>query len=159
MSAFVIHLGEEIMVFSSMDKQQKKKVFVSFDYDNDRKFKYLLEAWDANPNFEFVFKDLTPDEIFTNDIGRIKAALTAKINQSTHTLVIVGKYANSRHRDASEIGFKNWINFEVHQSKANQNKLVAVFLNLLNEAPDEFSGYPVKYLFEFNEKPILDALN
>ena len=38
----------------------KKKVFVSFDYDHDRNYKYLLQAWDANPEFDFVFKDQTP---------------------------------------------------------------------------------------------------
>ena len=65
----------------------KKKVFVSFDYENDRYYKYLLEAWDANPDFEFVFSDKTPSEIDSNDIGRIKAALTTKINSATHTLI------------------------------------------------------------------------
>ncbi len=34
---------------------RKKKVFVSFDYDNDKQYKFLLQAWDANPNFNFVF--------------------------------------------------------------------------------------------------------
>ena len=58
---------------------RKKQVFVSFDYDHDRQYKYLLEAWDANPEFDFVFKDETPGEINTNDIGRIKAGITKKI--------------------------------------------------------------------------------
>ena len=90
----------------------KTKVFVSFDYDNDRKYKYLLEAWDANPNFDFVFKDETPGEINTSDIGRIKAGLTRKINDATNTLFIVGKHSNQRHPMSKVIGFKNWINFE-----------------------------------------------
>jgi hypothetical protein len=33
----------------------KKKVFVSFDYDNDKRYKTLLKAWDANPNFDTSF--------------------------------------------------------------------------------------------------------
>ena len=56
----------------------RKKVFVSFDYDNDKQYKYLLEAWDANPNFSFVFEDKTPGELNTNDIARIKAGLTTQ---------------------------------------------------------------------------------
>jgi cytochrome oxidase Cu insertion factor (SCO1/SenC/PrrC family) len=40
----------------------KKKVFVSFDYDNDKRYKALLKAWDANPNFDFYFSDLSSDE-------------------------------------------------------------------------------------------------
>jgi hypothetical protein len=88
-------------------KMSRRKVFVSFDYENDRRYKFLLEAWNANPNFEFVFADRTPDEIQTSDIGCIKAGLTAKINQSTYTLVIVGKYANTQHGNWRKIGFKN----------------------------------------------------
>ena len=97
----------------------KKKVFVSFDYDNDKHYKYLLEAWDANPDFDFVFSDKTPDEIDTTNIGRIKAALTARINSATHTLVIVGKEANKTHKHSKLIGFNNWLNFEIYQSKQN----------------------------------------
>ena len=67
---------------------RKKQVFVSFDYDNDKQYKYLLQAWDANPDFDFVFKDKTPGEINTNDIGRIKVGLTRKINEATHTLFV-----------------------------------------------------------------------
>lgn len=46
-----------------------KKVFVSFDWDNDRHYKYLLEAWHANPEFDFVFSDTTPREIDSFDVG------------------------------------------------------------------------------------------
>ena len=77
----------------------KKKVFVSFDYENDRRYKYLLEAWDENPNFEFVFDDKTYSEINSENVSRVKAALTTKIRSATHTLAIIGKYANEEHED------------------------------------------------------------
>lgn len=145
-------------MFTPTYKVRRKKVFVSFDYENDRRYKYLLEAWDANPDFEFVFTDLTSDEIQTNNIGRIKAGLTAKINLSTHTLVIVGKFANSWHKDWKEIGFKNWINFEVHQSKENNNKIIAVKLDTTYAEPDEFSGYLISRVYGFDHDPIVNAL-
>src|SRR5438094_7548744 len=68
-------------------------VFVSFDWDHDRRYKFLLEARNKNPRFQFVFSDETPGENDTNNVGRIKAGLTAKIKAATHTLVIVGEYA------------------------------------------------------------------
>lgn len=61
-----------------MIRYPKKKVFVSFDFENDKQYKYLLEAWDANDDFDFVFSDKTPTEINSDNIGRIKAGLTAK---------------------------------------------------------------------------------
>lgn len=137
----------------------KKKVFVSFDYDNDKHYKYLLEAWDANPDFDFVFSDKTPDEIDTTNIGRIKAALTARIKSATHTLVIVGKEANKTHKHSNLIGFKNWLNFEIYQSKQNSNKIAAVKIDKSYESPDELIGAGASWAMSFEEDAIIKALN
>jgi antiphage defense system Thoeris ThsB-like protein len=103
----------------------RDKVFVSFGYENDRKYKFMLEAWNDNPEFEFTFQDMSSDEINSSDVGRVRAVLTAKINRARYTFVIVGRYANTAHKDRLLIGSRNWINFEIKQSKANYNKLVA----------------------------------
>lgn len=136
----------------------KKKVFVSFDYDNDKHYKYLLEAWDANPDFDFVFSDKTPDEIDTNNIGRIKAAITAKINSATHTLVIVGKEANTTHKHSKLIGFKNWINFEIYQSKQNRNKIAAIKIDKSYESPEQLIGAGASWAMSFTQDAIIKAL-
>ena len=39
----------------------KKKIFVSYDYDNDRHYKNLLLAWDTNRVFDFGFSDQSAD--------------------------------------------------------------------------------------------------
>ena len=136
----------------------KKKVFVSFDYDHDRNYKYLLQAWDANPDFDFVFKDQTPGEINTNNIGRIKAALTLKINDATHTLFIVGAHANQQHKDHRLIGFINWINFEAYQSIQSGNYLEVVKLKESFSAPQELKA---KYwwIAGFSERNVIEVLN
>ena len=134
-------------------------VFVSFDWDHDRRYKFLLEAWNKNPRFQFVFSDETPGEIDTNNVGRIKAGLTSKINVATHTLVIVGQYANSPHPKRHLIGYKNWINFEIAQSKAVRNKIVAVKLGRSYESPDELMGAGASWAMAFTEDAILRALS
>ncbi|MFH1688889.1 MAG: TIR domain-containing protein [Candidatus Eisenbacteria bacterium] len=136
----------------------KRMCFVSFDYDHDRHYKYLLEAWDANPDFDFSFADRTPGEINSSNVGAIKAALTAKINSATHTLVIIGQYANSPHPKRDLIGFKNWINFEINRSKASRNKVVAIKIDRSYESPDELSGANASWAFAFEEQAILRAL-
>ena len=137
----------------------KKKVFVSFDYTNDKIYKFLLEAWDANKNMEFVFDDCSSDEIHSDKISVVKAGLTRRINTTTYTLVIVGKYANARHYDSEEIGYKNWINFEIAKSKSNGNKIVAVKLDKSFESPDELLGSGAKWAMSFNQEAIIKALN
>lgn len=136
----------------------KPRVFVSFDYDNDKHYKYLLEAWDKNPKFEFVFDDATPEEIDSTNIGRIKAALTSKIKDATHTLVIIGEYANSPHRNRNLIGYKNWINFEVHQSVEYGKKIAAIKIGRLYESPDELTNVNASWAYSFTEDNIIKAL-
>ena len=137
----------------------KKKVFVSFDYTNDRQYKYLLDAWDKNKNMDFVFDDCSSDEIQSDNIPTIKASLTRRINTTTYTLVIVGKEANKQHKDHAAIGYKNWINFEIAKSKDNNNKLVAVKLDKSYESPSELLNSGAKWAMSFNQDAIIRALN
>ncbi len=137
----------------------KPNIFVSFDYENDKHYKFLLQAWDANPEFDFVFNDKTPGEINTNDIGRIKAGLTKKINEATHSLFIVGKHANQLHKDRNAIGFKNWINFEAYRSIQSGNYISVVKLDDSCVIPDELKATRYWWLSGFSEKNIINVLN
>jgi hypothetical protein len=116
------------------------KVFISFDFDNDRDYRYLLSAFAANPKIDIEFQDSTPGAIDTYDVGRVKGVLTTKIRAATHTLVLVGKYANTTHRDSLKIGTRNWVWWEIEKSKEEGNKLVAVRLAPENPIPDPLLG-------------------
>lgn len=137
----------------------KKKVFVSFDYTNDKHYKFLLDAWDKNKNMDFVFEDCSSDEIHTNKVSVVKAALARRINTTTYTLVIIGKEANKKHPDSEEIGYKNWINFEVAKSKQNKNKLVCVKIDKQYESPDEVLNSGASWAMSFTQEAIIKALN
>ena len=138
--------------------QHMDTVFVSFDFENDKRYKYLLEAWHANPKFRFVFDDGTPTEIDSTNVGRVKAALTTKIKDATHTLILVGAYANQPHRNRSLIGYKNWINFEARQSADNGKRIAVVMLEPRNELPEELSGVHYSVAPRFGEAEIMKAL-
>ena len=137
----------------------KKRVFISFDYTNDKSYKYLLDAWDSNKNLDFVFEDCSADEIMSDNIPTIKAGLTRRINQSDYTLVIVGKEANKIHPDSKEIGYRNWINFEIAQSKKNGNKLVAVKLDKSYESPEQLYSSGASWAMSFTQAAIIKALS
>ncbi len=136
----------------------KKKNIISFDYKNDRHYKNLLKAWDANQNFEFTFNDITPNEIQTWSISRIKAALTTKINQATYTLVIIGKNANKKHADTDEIGYRNWINFEIARSIDNGNKIIAVKIDKSYTSPEEIINIGASWAMSFTQDTIIKAI-
>ena len=90
-----------------------KRVFISFDYDHDRNYRYLLKALAANGRIDLDFDDFTPEAIESSDVSRVKAVLTQKIRQATHILVIVGAHANSYHPDREAIGERNWQWWEI----------------------------------------------
>lgn len=136
----------------------KKKIFVSFDYEKDRQYKYLLEAWNKNSEFEFEFDDKSTREINSWNIPTIKAALSRKINEADYTLVIIGQDANKLHRDRSLIGYRNWQNYEIAKSKENGNKLIAIKINSNYESPDELLGAGASWAYSFTEDSIMKAV-
>lgn len=136
----------------------KKKVFVSFDYDNDKHYKALLKAWDANSKFDFYFSDLSSNEINSSSVSVVKQALSRKINEANYTLVLVGKEANKQHKDYKDIGYKNWLNYEVAKSKEHKNKLVGVKISSTNTSPDELLNSRAKWAMSFTEGSIIKAL-
>jgi hypothetical protein len=73
--------------------------------------------------------------------------------------VIVGKEANKKHADSDDIGYKNWLNFEVAKSKASGNKLVAVKLSSTNTSPDELLNSGASWAMSFTRDTVLKALN
>lgn len=110
-------------------------------------------------NMDFVFNDCSSDEIHSDNVSTVKAALTRRINTTTYTLVIVGKEANTQHKDHVAIGYKNWINFEIAKSKEHKNKLVTVKLDKSYESPDELMGAGTKWAMSFTQDTIIKALN
>jgi hypothetical protein len=136
----------------------KKKIFISFDYENDKHYKFLLQAWDASKDFELTFSDKSSQEINSWNVSTVKAALTRKINSATYTLVIIGKEANKQHVDHKLIGYKNWINFETAKSKDNGNKIIAVKLDKSYESPEEVLNCGASWAMSFTEEAIVKAI-
>lgn len=137
----------------------KKHVFVSFDYTNDKLYKFLLNAWDANKNMDFVFNDFSSDEIQTNSVSVVKTNLTKKINAATYTLVIVGAESTKQHPDHELIGLNNWQSFEVQRSVDAGNKIVVVKIDSSYDAPIECYDIGAQWVNGFTQDGIINALN
>ena len=136
-----------------------KRIFISFDYDNDRNYRYLLEALAKNPRSGIEFEDLTPKEIQSNDVGRIKAALTRRIKDSTHTLVVIGGHANSYHPNRNEIGTRNWQWWEIEKSHEEGNKFIAVRIKPSNSTPEPLLGKGATWANSFGIDSIAAAID
>lgn len=137
------------------------KIFVSFDFDNDRHYKYTLDMWNGNDNINFDFKDGSTKEIQSWDISRIKAAITRKINESDAILVLIGEYADSKHKDSELIGYRNWQYFEIAKAKEAGKKIIAVKLDKGNNTPtllyNSGASWAMSFTLESIKKAIRDA--
>lgn len=127
----------------------KRKIFVSYDYDNDRHYKNLLLAWDKNREFDFGFNDQSADvSINSFDAATIKRALSAKINASTYLLCIVGA-------KTSESG---WVTWEVEKAVELRKKLVAVKTSPEHLSPSAVLGVGATWAMSFDFRSIKDAI-
>lgn len=136
-----------------------KKVCVSFDYENDRKYYNLLEAWNKNPNIDFHINDCTPSEIQSESVATVKQVLSTKIGEANYMIAIIGNHSNDRHPDSIKIGYKNWQTYEIAKNAEKGNKLVIVKLDSSDVVPDEAYGQGAEWVYSFNLENILNALN
>ena len=136
----------------------KKRAFISFDFHHDRHYRYLLSALSKNPDNDIEFIDSTPGEIDTMDSGRVKAVLTTKIRSATHTLVLIGDYANTPHKDRAKIGTRNWQWWEIEKSKEEGKKLVGVKLERSNDSPEPLLNAGATWAYSYSVESILEAL-
>lgn len=128
----------------------KKKIFISYDYDNDKHYKNLLKAWDANGTFDFSFHDHSADvSINSTNAAAIKRAISAKINNATYFLCIVGEKTCK----------SDWVKWEIDKAVELNKKIVAVKTNSTNTTPDNLYGVGASWAMSFTEESIKKAVN
>jgi hypothetical protein len=129
----------------------KLKVFVSYDHSEDAHYKRLLQAWDANPDFDFDFDSRGPDvPIDSTAAGPIKASLTVKMKGATHLLVLVGAVSSK----------SKWINWEISRAKESdiKLKLAAVKLAKDNSTPAGLLNAGTAWATSFARDRIVESL-
>ena len=129
----------------------KPKVFVSYDHSEDAHYKRLLQAWDANPEFDFDFDSRGPDvAIDSVSAATIKQALARMMKSATHLLVLVGaKSASSK-----------WMAWEIDRAKEwdIRLKIAAVKLAKANDTPPGLLNVGTSWATSFERDRILEAL-
>lgn len=130
----------------------KKKIFISYDYDNDKDYKNMLLAWDKNTEFDFGFSDQSTDvSIQSKDATAIKRAIAAKINDTTYFLCLVG----------SKTSQSSWVNWEIDKAKELKKRLVAVKISSVNTTPSGLlnagASWAMSFTFDAIKKAIDDA--
>lgn len=129
----------------------KPKVFVSYDHSEDVHYKRLLQAWDANPDFDFEFDSRGPDVAINSvNAGVIKTSLTTMMKNATHLLVLVGAKSSS----------SKWMTWEIERAKQNdvRLKLAAVKLAKDNTTPPGLLNAGTSWATSFERDRVVQAL-
>lgn len=140
-------------------RSSSKKIVISFDYDHDRNYRYLLSALKENAGNTIDFEDLTPGAINTDNVASVKRVLSTQIGNATHLLVIVGASANSTHPDSKLIGSRNWQWWEIVKAKELGKKLIAVKIAKDNPTPDPLYNAGATWALSYTVEGILKAIN
>jgi hypothetical protein len=128
----------------------KKKVFISYDYDNDKHYKNLLLAWDKNSDFDFSFNDESVDvSVDSNKRDVIRRVISARINDSSRFLCIVGEKTHKR----------SWVKWEIEKAVELKKKIVAVKTAKDNDTPSSLLGVGAEWALSFNFDAIKKALD
>jgi len=77
---------------SAKEDVAKKRVFVSFDFDNDRQLKHLLIGQSKHPNASFSVADWSLKEAAPEDNWQSKAR--AAIQRSDLVIVLLGRHTH-----------------------------------------------------------------
>ena len=127
----------------------KKKIFISYDYENDGYWKNLLVAWDANSLFDFSLNDTSVDvSVDSTNAAAIKRAISARINNATYFLCIVGKKTHK----------SGWVKWEIEKAVDLKKKLVAVKTDSENTSPDALFGVSANWAMSFTFDSITKAI-
>ncbi len=129
----------------------KTKVFVSYDHSEDVLYKRLLQAWDANPTFDFEFDSRGPDvAIDSTEAAVVKTRLTTLMKTATHLLVLVGAKSHA----------SKWMAWEIDRAKQDdvKLKLAAVKLPKANVTPPGLLSVGTAWATSFERDRIVEAL-
>ena len=127
-----------------------KKVFISYDYDNDRDYKNLLIAWSKNSDFDFFVNDQSTDiSINSTDSAVVKRAISTAINGSTYFLCLVGKQT-----------YKSpWVDWEIKKAIELGKRLVVVKIDMGNTTPPALLNRKASWAMSFTFDGIKKALD
>lgn len=127
----------------------KKSIFISYDYDNDKNYKNMLLAWDANKEFDFGFTDHSADvSIDSTNATAIKQAISAKINNATIFLCLVGEHTHK----------SKWVAWEIAKAVELKKKIVAVKIKSTNTTPAGLQNVGAKWAMSFTFDSIKKAI-
>ena len=128
----------------------KRKVFISFDYDNDKHYKNLLVAWDKNKHFDLGFYDGSVSvPVNSENAGPIRRVISERIAACPRFLCIVGEQTHK----------SDWVAWEIDKAIELKRVLIAVKTDRVNTSPANLLNAGATWALSFTFDAIKKALD
>lgn len=128
----------------------KRRIFISYDYDNDKHYKNLLVAWDKNDLFDFKFYDGSVTvPVNSERAGPIRRTISQKIGDCTRLLCVVGEETHK----------SSWVTWEIEKAVELGKKIIAVKTAKGNTTPTALYGVGAKWALSFTFESIKKAVD
>ena len=128
-----------------------RKIFISYDYDNDSHYKNLLIAWSANPDFaDFYINDQSvTDPVDSDRSGPIRRAISVKINAATGLICIVGEMTAE----------SPWVKWEIEKAVDLGKRIIAVKISKDFTTPSALYNVGATWALSFKFDAIKAAID
>ena len=129
---------------------KKKKIFISYDYDEDGHYKRLLEAWSKNNNIDIKFHDVSTDvSINSRDKDYIKRCISEDIKSCDIFVTLIGKDTHKC----------KWIEgYEIPEAFKLNKPIAGIRINKSNKIPESFREYHDLLIEGFKLEKILKLI-
>lgn len=125
------------------------KIFITYDYDNDRHYKNMLVAWAQNSSFDLSFHDKSVDiSVDSDELAVIRRVVSSQIKQSSRVLCLVGK----------DTWRSDWVDWEINKAIEHGIPLVAVKTAKKHKSPEALKGAGAKWALAFKFHAIKKAI-
>ncbi|MBM7554807.1 TIR domain-containing protein [Thalassobacillus pellis] len=128
------------------------KVFISYDYDNDKTYKNMLKAWSTNDAEHFNtinFEDGSTDvSVNSTDRGAIRRAISRRMNTCDKIIVLVGEETHE----------SEWCNWEIDKAEELGLEFAAVKISNSNKPPEGLYNKGAKWARSFTKIAIENVL-
>ncbi|GAB3636720.1 hypothetical protein GCM10027422_23100 [Hymenobacter arcticus] len=136
---------------TNMFTENNPRVFISYDHSEDRRYRDLLCAWNANSAFNFAFERCSPMTAIDSKEARIiKGELIKMLKQAKYLLVIVGEKTH----------MSRWVRWEIARAKKEDIglKLIVVKLKKSHTTPYGLLNAGANFAHSFTLEAITKAI-
>ncbi|HEY2033209.1 MAG TPA: TIR domain-containing protein [Rhizomicrobium sp.] len=128
----------------------RKRIFISYDHENDARYKNLLHAWNKHNDFDLqIYNGSLHIAINSQNAAYVKSQIRPMITWCSYLLCLIGE---DTHKSA-------WIDWEINTAVENDKRLIAVKITKDCISPPAIMNRGATWALSFNYEAIKKAID